>query len=141
MGFLFGIGEICCVQRAKKKRTVIMFMKEVFVNVDLAIAPRPDSTQECASPGKRKKGATAPAGWTMSNAGKWFKAERSFVISNAHILLSAIVMAFFMGVFSFILAKRFNMMEMDGHKYSLIGMANTEVNGVRVFSPVFKEVQ
>lgn len=110
-------------------------------NVSTPTSQTIGSTPGCAIYGLMPQEVTAQDGWMMSNAGAWLKAAQSFEITNGRILLSALLLLVSIGIFSYVLSKRFYLLEMDGRRYEMAGMAQTQDQGRIIYMPIFKEIK
>lgn len=106
-----------------------------------AMSQTVNSTPKCDIFGLTPKEAIVLDGSPMSGVGKWWGRVKSFEITNAHILLSAVVLVSFLGIFAYVLSRRFWILEMDGHRYNLVGVAQTDNNGEKIYMPLFKEIK
>ncbi len=111
------------------------------MNAENATTQTISSTHGCATVGTMPQDLTAQDGWTMSNAVAWFQTEKSFVISRGHILLSAIVLFGFIIAFSFFLSKRLEVVDINGQRFQVTGMARTMDQDREIFMPVYKEIK
>ena len=87
-----------------------------------------------------KKGLGAQVGSMMSSAEKWLMEEKSFGITGVGILLSVLV--FFGLVFTFIkLTRNRDSFAVGAKTYYIIGAAQIEDNGRKVYVPVYQEMK